>query len=148
MWENIRLWCILLIGSLLSCHFENNQDAGKTIRDFGSLEQNNESELTNIKFDRKILNLDSLPVDSVMRGNYKFFNVGNHDLIIEYVNPDCTCTDYSVSSKILVPGDSGTITLEVDSKKIVGYKRIYAIVKANTPEGFHKLLLKGEFIRN
>ena len=68
---------------------------------------------------------------------YTINNTGKEVLHIENVNPDCTCTDYKLSSDLVPVGGSSILTLYVDTKYKIGPNQIYATLTCNTDEKFH-----------
>lgn len=109
--------------------------------------ENKDTSLSRILFKSKIIDLEPISVDSTMTAKFIFTNVGSKNLIIEYVNPDCTCSNYKLSSNTISPGDTGFVQLEVESNGFSGQKKVYAIMATNTEDRFYKILLKGVFIR-
>ena len=82
--------------------------------------------------------------NTLLVAEYNFINTGGHNLEIEYINPDCTCTDYKLSSKRVAPREQGTIQLVFNTEDRIGQQEIFAIVKANTEDRFYRLLLKAD----
>lgn len=101
---------------------------------------------TSIRFLAQRIEQEYISVDSLMKGEFVFINTGNSNLIIEYVNPDCTCSNYNLSSHLIIPGDTGKINIEVESNGLNGPKKVHSIMAANTEEKFYKLSLSGEFV--
>ncbi|WP_421917794.1 DUF1573 domain-containing protein [Marinifilum sp.] len=109
---------------------------------------NDSEKKTNIIFENKIVKLDSIEQGTIVKGEYSFKNIGQNDLVIEYVNPDCICTGYRLSDSIICPDDWGVLELEFDTKKDLGNKKLVAIMKANTECKFYKLILKVNIIKS
>ena len=42
-----------------------------------------------------------VPSDTILKAHYMLYNVSDNLLKIEYVNPDCSCTDYRLSKNII-----------------------------------------------
>ncbi|MBW6537072.1 MAG: DUF1573 domain-containing protein [Mariniphaga sp.] len=100
--------------------------------------------LTKLEFTQRIVDFGKVPSDTLLVAEYNFLNAGNHNLEIEYINPDCTCTDYKLSSRQVAPKQQGTIQLVFNTKDRIGQQEIFAIVKANTEDRFYRLLLKAD----
>lgn len=62
-----------------------------------------EIELTDIIFKNKIYDFGKVSNDTILSAKYYFKNIGTNNLIIEYVNPDCICTDYFLSKDTIIP---------------------------------------------
>lgn len=95
-----------------------------------------------IVFDSKIVDLGAVNEGDTLVGKFSFVNKSNSDLIIEYVNPDCICTSFTISEKKIRPGGHGLITLFLDTRGKVGEQKVYAVVKANTKSKFHRIIMK------
>ena len=97
--------------------------------------------ITDIKFDKKVINLGDATNDTLLTAKYKFYNTGNSPLIIEYVNPDCICTKYEISKDTVLPNDSAFIKLYLDTHDKYGEVKLYSTVCANTKTKFYKLTM-------
>ncbi len=145
----LSLMCILFS----SCE-ENSRSEKKTddiaIRDIAPenipLASPTLEELPTINFENKIVDFGEVVKGEVLDAVYTFTNEGNSTLIIEYVNPDCTCTSHSVSNKEILPGEQGEVRLQLDTKDKYGKQKIFAVVKANTKTKFYRLLLKASIL--
>ncbi len=102
------------------------------------------NKLTKLEFTQRMVDFGKVSTDTLLVAEYNFKNKGTHDLVIEYINPDCICTDYKLSSKEVAPQEKGTIQLIFNTKDKIGQQKIYAIVKANTEDQFYRLLLKAD----
>lgn len=98
---------------------------------------------TDLKFAENVVDLGNIKtVDTLLVAHYTFKNTGNSPLLIEYINPDCSCTDYEYSKDTIPVNGDGFINLKFDTKNKVGPQKVYAVVKANTKDKFYRLLLK------
>lgn len=97
--------------------------------------------IANVVFKSKKLDFGTVSGDTTLTAIYHFQNTSKNPLIFAYVNPDCTCTSYEVSSKNIAPGKKGWIKLIFATKNKTGKQAIYAVASSNTPEKFHKLVL-------
>ena len=71
----------------------------------------NEMPLAKLAFSRKIVDLGEVPEDTILVAKYMLYNTSENLLEIEYVNPDCSCTDYKLSKHSIHPKDSALLTL-------------------------------------
>lgn len=55
-------------------------------------------------------------------------NTTSEKIIINYVNPECTCTSYHVSKYEILPNDKASVVLTINTTGKFGKERIYAIV--------------------
>lgn len=67
--------------------------------------------------------------------NVKVFNTGQNPLKISAVYPSCGCTVAKYPTKLIPVGEYGTIEMEYNSNKNLGYVGIYTTIKTNTKEG-------------
>ncbi len=78
---------------------------------------------------------DPIHDGEVITMNFRIRNAGNDVLKIHQIWPACGCTVPVLSDSTLMPGDTGTIRLDFNSK---GYKGLtaekYAIILSNAPE--------------
>jgi hypothetical protein len=103
--------------------------------------------LTTIAFDEKLIDAGDLPADTTIYQAYVLRNTGDKPLIVYNVAPDCNCTDYSLSQKIALPGDSITVNLTVEMKnKKTGMFMVNTVVKVNTEKQLYLLRLNGNVI--
>lgn len=63
---------------------------------------------------------------------YKFKNIGKSDLIISTVVPGCGCTVAQFTKTPVKQGESGFVTLNVDTENKSGIMRKKVAVQANT----------------
>ena len=63
-------------------------------------------------------------------------------IVINYVNPECSCTGYKVSNYHIEPRDSVYVDLELNTKGKYGEQKIYTILRAETETKMYKLILK------
>lgn len=103
------------------------------------LPQGEDYPVTEAEIIERVQVLDSIPVDTIVSIKYQIVNIGHDSLRIVYVNPDCTCTDFTVSSSIIPPKDTTDITLMYNSKESLGENKINAIIKLNTKRRIYKI---------
>ncbi|MDE5417934.1 DUF1573 domain-containing protein [Labilibaculum sp. DW002] len=98
--------------------------------------------LSSLIFINKYIDFGKVRQDTLLIGKYRFYNSGSDTLFIKYVNPDCSCTGYSLSNDTIQPLDTAFIELKFDTKEKLGFNKIYTTVRANTQTEFYKLTLK------
>jgi len=67
--------------------------------------------------------------------------------LIDYVNPDCICTSFDYTKKLIKKDSFGFINLVLNTNGKFGEQKIFATVKANTKEKFYGLILKVNVIQ-
>lgn len=115
--------------------------ANEIIREEGELYPD---PLTEVEFDEKLHDFGILPKDTVVFKTYTLKNIGENPLVIYLINPDCNCTDYELSKKIAIPGDSIQIKLQVDTKGKEKKFMVNTVVRVNTQLQMYRLRLTGE----
>lgn len=79
-----------------------------------------------------------------LTAKFNFTNKGDLNLIIDEVNPSCGCT-VAKFTEVTKPGQTGTVTLHLDTDGIVGHFRKTATVVTNDPKNpFVTLVMIGE----
>jgi hypothetical protein len=99
--------------------------------------------VNHIKWDIKTIDFGTVNQDTIIEARFHLYNLDTLPLVIYYVNPECGCTDYKVSSKLITPQDSSEITLYLDTQSKQGFQRIITTVCTNSKQKFSKLTLKG-----
>ena len=108
------------------------------------VESEAQEEITDLIFFDKIYDFGLIKHDSIVTALYTFINTGEHNLIIKSVNPDCTCTGYTLSKDTIMPNDTAFIQLTLNTHDKFGEVKAYTIVTANTEDKLYKLTLKGD----
>jgi len=94
-----------------------------------------------LKFIKDKLDFGTIPQDTVIKGDFKFINAGTGKLIIDNIEPDCSCTSAYLSKKVLSPKDTGRIILTVNTHKKQGEYELNSTVTANTHTHIYLLSL-------
>ncbi len=128
----IYLTCLCYIITMVSC-FGPSTESKAPISE--------ERPTAKIEFERTKIFLKNVRKGEIVEGVFRFRNTGAGTLYIEYINPDCTCTAYEVSSKEIRPGQDGWVKLVLDTQDKLPDTRINAVVRTNTTEKFHRLVL-------
>ncbi|QHI38412.1 hypothetical protein IMCC3317_38050 [Kordia antarctica] len=133
-------YVLLFFISLISC----NEEVKKTETPKESIiaKESEEKSYPLLKFSKKVFDFKTISEGEILKADFKFNNPSKDTLRIEYVNPECTCTTYELSSYTIPPNEDGFITLTYDSDNRVGKNTSYTIVKANTKTKFYKLTLR------
>lgn len=128
-----KIFLFIIIVLFLVCCNKNNKENNTNVES-----------LTEVEFEKPIVDFGKVSCDTLLIAEFNFINKGKNNLKIEYVNPDCTCTDYKLSSDVIAPEECGKIQLFFDTRNKVGSQKVYAIVKANTEERFYRLLMQAD----
>jgi hypothetical protein len=72
---------------------------------------------------------------------FKFKNSGKGLLEVKKISTSCGCTVALISSKIIKPGEEGTLRVEFDTKKLEGKINRNITIQSNDPKEPNKVLL-------
>lgn len=108
----------------------------------------NEMPLAKLAFSRKIVDLGEVPEDTILVAKYMLYNTSENLLEIEYVNHDCSCTDYKLSKHSIQPRDSALLTLFLNTANKIGSYELNTILKANTIEKMYMVQMKAKIKEN
>lgn len=117
---------------MISCTTENSN----------STKIDNSNTVAELNFIQKVNDFGTVPNDTILVSRYYFTNTSTDTLKILRVKPDCTCTEYFLSKKDILPKDTAYIELVFNTKDRYGDEKVYAIVEANTVAKMYKLTLK------
>ncbi len=96
----------------------------------------------NLLIRNKVFDFGTVKSDTLLKARYYLINRGKTGIKINYVNPECSCTGYSVSNYHIKPNDSVYVDLTFDTKHKHGEQKIYTIISAETKTKMYKLTLK------
>lgn len=88
-------------------------------------------------------NINKSDYEMVSR-KYHFVNTSDKPLILEDIYSSCNCTEAIVEQKIINPGDTSYVQLNLDTRSKHGFTRIYAVMQFNTKQQMYKVILQGE----
>ena len=94
-----------------------------------------------LMFLNKMVNFGDVTSDTTLLAKFFFVNNGIEPVKIEYVNPDCTCTSYSLSQKTVNVNDTAYVELQINTSHKYGYNKIYSTMKADTHAQMYKLTI-------
>ena len=73
-----------------------------------------------IEFETPVYDRGNVNKGEKIRYDFKFFNRGDKDLVISNVRPGCGCTTAGTWTKLVAPGQSGTIPIQLDTERFKG----------------------------
>lgn len=100
--------------------------------------------LATLRFDTRTIDFGNVPSDTLLATRFVLRNTGDYPLVVYYVNPDCSCTGYTLSKPVARPGDTLSIALRLSTRHKIGRQKLYTVVRANTAEQMYRLLLKAD----
>jgi len=90
-----------------------------------------------------IINLGSLPADTLVKIQFDFSNTGDKPLEIRGVDRSCGCAAASFPFLPIVGGERQSIKAELNTKGKTGKQRIRLTVHSNDPNSPHTLYIQG-----
>lgn len=111
-----------------------------------NLQSEGSDALTLMEFEHTEYDLGTIKAGEVVKGTFKFKNIGKADLLIENVKPSCVCTTLEYPEEPLKPGQSGEIyaEIETDDKHGDQVKYFTVIYNGNPPVERVKLIFSIE----
>jgi len=99
---------------------------------------------TKLKLYKPEVDLGTIEYGDSIRHTFKYKNIGDKDFIIEQYTVGCGCTEISNLKKRIVPGETGEIILQFNSKEKDGPGDYTsdAMLIGNTPMGFVEFMMK------
>ena len=96
--------------------------------------------MTEIKFERTVLDFKSVESGEVVQGSFVFTNEGKYPLVIYEVNTSCGCTVADYPRGEIAPREKGMISVKYDSEGSAGMRISKEVtVNANTTPAKTKL---------
>lgn len=102
---------------------------------------------TQIKILKDSVNLGRFSFQSIKHVSFQLKNNGKQPLIIQSVNTSCGCTVAKNDKKPIPQGETTTVILEF-KPNLLGYFSKTADVICNVPEGYVRLKISGEVVKD
>ena len=126
---------ILLLSSLLtSCSRQKEREVSTDLIHIPVSGDNKKEQdaMPKLSFEQTEHDFGTLKQGEKVSFTYKFKNVGKANLIISTVVPSCGCTVAQFTKTPIKPGDSGFITISLNTDNKKGMMRKQVAVQANT----------------
>ena len=95
-----------------------------------------------LEFEKKIIDKGDVYEGDIVEALYTFTNVGSEPLTIEYVNPDCICTNFKFTKEPIEINQKGFVKLVLDTKNKYGQQKLFATIKTNNVDKFYRIIMK------
>ncbi|MDN3548806.1 DUF1573 domain-containing protein [Mucilaginibacter aquaedulcis] len=92
-----------------------------------------------LTFDKTKVDFGNVSEDTLLTGKFTIRNSGTEMLIINNVQPDCSCTSYHLTKRKILPNDTASLSLSVMTKHKSGKIMLYSTVSANTENRLYSL---------
>lgn len=93
-----------------------------------------------LQIKNRVAKFENVKQGDVIVATYELKNISDKTIIIDYVNPDCTCTEYSIDKKEIPQGGKAILKLTFNTTGRVGKQKLNAVIKANTETKFYKVI--------
>jgi PBP1b-binding outer membrane lipoprotein LpoB len=87
----------------------------------------------------KVKNFGHISKDTTLSYQYQLINTGKKEIHIREITPDCTCTGFNLTKKVLLPGDTSLLSLSLSTKEKYGETKLYATIETDTPVQFYRV---------
>ena len=98
-----------------------------------------------IQFEQTVIDFGTFSQDTpIQKCTFKFKNVGDAKLVINYVHPSCGCTVADFPKDFISPGGTGEITVTYDAtNKMPGKFRKSIQIYTNCEEEYMRIYIQG-----
>ncbi|HSL90026.1 MAG TPA: DUF1573 domain-containing protein [Ignavibacteriaceae bacterium] len=117
-----------------------NQQLVLTIKANVVIPEKTKAEAPKIQFNNSQYNFGKVKEGQVYQHTFTFSNTGSRSLNIKDVKSSCGCAVASISQKELMPGESATLKVELDTAKRKGRMSRTLTVISNDPENPNTIL--------
>ncbi|MEJ5995797.1 DUF1573 domain-containing protein [Pedobacter sp. Du54] len=94
-----------------------------------------------LAFEKQSIDFGTVSKDTLLVGKFGFQNTGKDPVRIISIQPDCECTNFHISKKLIQPMDTASISLSVSTKNKVGKNELNSTIVANTEAKLYLLKL-------
>ena len=132
----------LIILVFFSCHNtkKKKQKQATDIQD---------SKMTSIGFSARIIDFGNVSNDTNIVATFYIKNIGERQLIINEVSPDCGCTEYLLENHNISPNDSTRLIINYSTRgQMKGFQRKAIIVNSNTKKEYNTLFIRCNIIED
>ena len=137
-------WILLMIGSsIYKGHTPVRSDENQS----AAIKDTMQGPLSELSIEKNTVDFGNISGDTVLSAQFILHNESLNPLIIEYVNPDCSCTNYAISKYRIESKDTATVHLNVDTRNKAGSQVLRSVIKANTREEMYMLTIRFNVIR-
>lgn len=103
---------------------------------------------TTIEFSEKEFDWGTITQGEKIRHTFEFTNTGNEPLIIKDAKGSCGCTIPLWPKDPILPGETGQMEVEFNSKGKIGAQNKRVTITANTTPGMTFLNVKGKIVKD
>jgi len=103
--------------------------------------KDNKTRMPEIAFEKKSHDFGKLIQGEKVSFTFKFKNTGNASLVLSSVLPSCSCTVAQFTKTPIMPGEEGTVTVNLNTETKKGIVNSSVTVQANTYPSETKLEL-------
>ncbi|MFA7401435.1 MAG: DUF1573 domain-containing protein [Bacteroidales bacterium] len=128
------IFILLLFSVLISCSRQKKEEVSTDLIHIPVSADNKkqQEDMPKFEFERTEHDFGTLKQGEKVSFTYKFKNAGKANLIISTVVPSCGCTVAQFTKTPVKPGESGFITISLNTDNKKGLVRKHVAVQANT----------------
>ena len=104
-----------------------------------SAEKHVDIQMTQMSLSSEVIDFGVIELDTMIQAEFIITNDGDKPLYISDVNPDCSCTQFFLDEKVILPKDSTVLRLYVNTSDKFGPQQVNTLLTTNTEEKFHLL---------
>ncbi|PCH97580.1 MAG: hypothetical protein COB85_02620 [Bacteroidetes bacterium] len=101
-----------------------------------------QSTAPSFKFEKKVLKLPKTKVGEILNISYPFTNEGTTPLIISDIKVACSCTKPSWPAYPILPGNTDTIHVSINTKTLIGWQDRILEIHSNSSDSPDKIRFK------
>ena len=122
------------ICTVLGCSSKNGKEINSSIVHIPVTAdgKNEKTRMPVIEFEQMTHDFGNLIQGEKVSYTFKFKNAGNASLVLSSVVPSCSCTVAQFTKTPIMPGEEGTITVNLNTEMKKGMVSTSVVVQANT----------------
>jgi hypothetical protein len=130
-------------GVVLGCSSKNKDEVNSSMVHIPVTAEgkNDKARMPKIEFEQTRHDFGKLIQGEKVSFTFKFKNTGNAGLVISAVVPSCSCTVAAFTKTPILPGEEGTVTVNLNTETKKGIVNSSVLVQANTYPSETKLEL-------
>lgn len=96
-------------------------------------------------FEEEVIDYGTISQNDNGIRSFKFTNRGRAPIVISKVKTTCGCTIPTYSKQAILPGETGTIDIKYDTKRVGSFSKSITVI-SNADQSQKKLRIKGQVI--
>ena len=139
--RNFSFLILFTVTMLVSCDVRKND---KVVDDAVQQMEDAKKDSTTVQLIDSVYNFGTISEGEKVTYNFRFKNSGLKPMVITNTSASCGCTVPEKPERPIMPGETGSIKVEFNSKGKLGHNEKNITVMANTKPAFPLLVLTGD----